>query len=314
MEKQKLETADSPRVSVITLFLNGEAFLAEAIESVIAQTYTNWEFLLADDGSGPAATAIAKEYAARYPGRIRYLEHPNHVNHGMSATRNLGIRHARGELIAFVDADDIWLPSKLADHVDLLDAHPEVGMVCGTTIYWHSWLNGEDQFIPTGHKQDVVVYPPDAALAVFPLGTAAPPSMSDIVLRADLVRQLGGFEERFTGHYESRVFLSKLFLSAPVYFSSTASNKYRQHEASCLQTAIREGKAAQNRLRFLEWLEQYLKLIDNIDPRVVSSLRRELRPYRNPSIHYFISILTKVRNKFRRLVARAGRFIPRKVT
>ena len=314
MEKKQSKAADSLRVSVITLFLNGEAYLAEAIESVIAQTFTNWEFLLVDDGSGPAATAIAKEYAARLPGRIRYLEHPNHENRGMSATRNLGIRHARGELIAFIDADDIWLPSKLAAHVDLLDAHPEVGMVCGTTIYWHSWSGGEDQFVPTGHQQDVVVYPPDAALAVFPLGTAPPPSMSDIVLRADLVRRLGGFEEQFTGHYESRVFLSKLFLSAPVYFCSIASNKYRQHPASCVQTAIREGKHLENRLRFLEWLEQYLKAIDNIDPRVKSSLRRELRPYRSPRFHYFISVLTKVRNRVSRLLDRTGRLISRKAT
>jgi glycosyltransferase involved in cell wall biosynthesis len=124
---------------VITIFLDGEAFLAEAIESVIAQSFKDWELLLVDDGSGRAAATIAKAYAARYPGKIRYLEHPGHINRGMSATRNLGIKHARGEFIAFIDADDFWLPSKLADQVALLDAHPDVGMVCGSAIYWNSW-------------------------------------------------------------------------------------------------------------------------------------------------------------------------------
>ncbi len=263
-----LDTTDNPLVSVTIIFLDGEAFLAEAIESVIAQTYSNWELFLVDDGSGPAATAIAQQYAARHPGRIYYLDHPNHANRGSSAARNLGIQHTRGELLAFLDADDVWLPAKLAQQVALLDAHPEVGMVCGTTIYWRSWSNGLDDVVPTGHRQDVVIYPPDAALALFPLGTAPPVSMSDIVLRATLVRRLGGFEEKFIGHYESRVFQSKILLFAPVYFSSTTTNKYRQHPASCVQTAIREGKHLQNRLRFLEWLEQYLKLIDNVDPRV----------------------------------------------
>ena len=63
-EQQNGQGTYSPRVSIITIFLNGEAFLAQAIESVIAQTYSNWEYLLVDDGSGATATAIAKEYAA----------------------------------------------------------------------------------------------------------------------------------------------------------------------------------------------------------------------------------------------------------
>lgn len=303
---------DAPRVSVITLFLNGESFLAEAIESVIAQNYTDWEFLLVDDGSGPEATAIAKGYACRYPEKIRYLDHPNHENRGMSAARNLGIRHARGELIAFIDSDDIWLPSKLEEHVDLLDQRPEVGLVCGTTIYWYSWSGGEDKVMPTGDRHDVVIQPPEAALVCFPLGPASPPSMSDIVLRADLVKRVGGFEERFTGHYESRVFLSKVFMTTPVYFCGKPSNKYRQHPESCVARAVSDGSHVKNRLAFLEWLEQYLGTIEEVDRRVVLAVRRELFPYRHPHLHYLISIPVKIRNRTRRLVGRAIRFaLPR---
>ena len=168
MEKRNLENTDKPRVSVVMIFFNGEAFLAEAIESVIAQTFTDWEFLLVDDGSAPAATGIAKGYAARYPGKIRYLDHPDHANRGMS--RHSQSRHsdARGEFIAFLDADDIWMPSKLAEHVALLDKHQDVGMVCGATVYWHSWSGGKDRIDQTGHKQDVVIYPPDPVPAIFP--------------------------------------------------------------------------------------------------------------------------------------------------
>ncbi|TKB70433.1 MAG: glycosyltransferase family 2 protein [Nitrospira sp.] len=95
-----------PLISAIIIFLNGEAFMREAIESVFAQTYRNWELLLVDDGSTDQSAEIAKEYAERYAGKVTYLEHPGHWNLGMSAARNLGIKAAKGKYIAFLDCDD----------------------------------------------------------------------------------------------------------------------------------------------------------------------------------------------------------------
>lgn len=312
LKKRKPERKDTPRVSVVTAFLNGDDFLAEAIESVVAQTYDSWELLLVDDGSGPAATAIAKSYAARYPGQIRYLEHPGHINRGATVSRNFGVQHARGEFIAILDGDDAWMPSKLVDHVAVLDAHPQVGMVCGATIYWKSWSNDQDELVPTGHRQDVVIYPPDATLALYPLGRALPPSPSDLVLRADLIRRLGGFEEQFIGDnqlYEDQAFLAKIFLAAPVYFCSAPSFKYRQHATSCVALVNQAGKYHQVRLYFLEWLENYLGTTGKVDPRVSSSLYRALRSYRNPRIHYLLSLPSRVHNRCRRLRDRVGRLV-----
>ena len=68
-----------PRVSVITPFLDNEAFLAQAIESVISETFDDWEYLLVDDGLQPRATSIAKEYVARYPQKIRYLRNTTNI-------------------------------------------------------------------------------------------------------------------------------------------------------------------------------------------------------------------------------------------
>ena len=85
----------SPEISCLTIFLNPGRFFETALESVLAQSFSDWELLLVDDGSTDGSTEIAKEYAARYPERIRYLEHPEHANRGMSASRNLGIRHTR---------------------------------------------------------------------------------------------------------------------------------------------------------------------------------------------------------------------------
>ena len=92
---------DGPLVSVIVIFLDAEAFLDEAIASVLRQTWGNWELLLVDDGSTDASAAIARRHCAEHPGRVRYLHHEGLVNRGMSASRNLGLREAAGELVAF---------------------------------------------------------------------------------------------------------------------------------------------------------------------------------------------------------------------
>jgi glycosyltransferase involved in cell wall biosynthesis len=85
----------SPRVSVICIFLDEERFLREAIDSVVAQDFTDWELLLVDDGSRDASTGIARDYATAMPDKVRCLEHSDHANRGMSAARNLGLAHAR---------------------------------------------------------------------------------------------------------------------------------------------------------------------------------------------------------------------------
>jgi len=123
------------------IFLNAEAFIQEAIQSIFAQTEDRWELLLVDDGSTDRSTVMAQEFAQRHPDKVRYVEHERHQNLGMSASRNLGIANARGNYIAFLDADDVWLPNKLHEQVAALEAHPEAGMVYGPTQYWHSWTN-----------------------------------------------------------------------------------------------------------------------------------------------------------------------------
>ena len=166
---------------------------------MLRQDYDEFELILVDDGSTDSSTGIAKEYAAREPHRVHYVDHPGHANRGMSASRNLGLSKARGELIAFIDADDRWQPAKLREQIAILEAHPDLDAVCGSVNYWSSWSGGEDRLQPTGHVQNTPVAPPEAALALYPLGAAAPPCPSDLMLRKSIVRQVGGFEDSFTG-------------------------------------------------------------------------------------------------------------------
>ena len=122
-----------PLITVIMGVYNGQATLAEAIESIIAQTYTNWEMVICDDGSTDRSYHIAKAYERQYPDRIILLE--NETNQGLNKTLNRCLLAARGELIARQDADDISLPERFRKQVDHLLADPNCAFVsCGEYI------------------------------------------------------------------------------------------------------------------------------------------------------------------------------------
>ncbi len=275
----------APRVSVISIFYNGEAYFAEAIESVLAQDMPDWELLLVDDGSQDGSTAIAAAYVERFPGRIRYLTHPNRCNRGMSATRNLGLSHAQAPFVAFIDADDRWHECKLREQLAIFEQHPRIAAVCGAVNYWRSWIGGQDVIVPTGHALDVVVDPPGASLALYPLGSAAAPCPSDIMLRKGIVERLGGFEEHFTNElqmYEDQGFLAKLYLAAPIYFSSSRWLDYRQHDSSIVAQVKQTGRYEHVRRYFLIWFHDYLLALDDVDPRVAEACRKALQRLDHP--------------------------------
>lgn len=115
------------RVSVVMPVYNGEKYLREAIDSILAQTFTDWEFIIVNEfGSNAAATGILKEYAAK-DARVRVLQ--NQTRLGIAESLNVGIRAGKGEYIARMDGDDISGPERLQKQVEYLDAHPDVGLL-----------------------------------------------------------------------------------------------------------------------------------------------------------------------------------------
>ena len=111
-----------PRVSVITPTFNCAPFLERALQSMVDQTYDDYEIIVVDDGS----TDETPELIERWQGKIIYL---SQSNAGPSAARNLGVARSQGEFIAYLDADDMWYPGKLEQQVAFLDRHQECGLV-----------------------------------------------------------------------------------------------------------------------------------------------------------------------------------------
>jgi glycosyltransferase involved in cell wall biosynthesis len=116
-----------PLVSVILPVYNRETSVARAVESVLAQTCRPLELIVVDDGSTDGTSRVLDQFGAR----ITLLRQPNA---GAYAARNLGLRHARGEFVAFIDSDDVWLPHRLSAQVPLMK-RPEVGLVFGDAIH-----------------------------------------------------------------------------------------------------------------------------------------------------------------------------------
>ncbi len=279
-------------VSVVIIFLNEEKFIQEAIESIFAQTYDNWELLLVDDGSTDRSSEIARHYAMRYPEKVRYLEHDGHENRGMSASRNLGLRSAKGKYISFLDGDDRWVPHKLERQLEILQSYPEAVMVCGPLYVWHSWTGkSEDMFAdhlygvgpnrlhPYGNS---VVEPPKL-LTLFLQDEQFIPS--SILVERQVLESSGGYEDIFRDSYSDAVGLVKVCLRSSVFVSNECWYWYRKHPASSTYKSWLMGQEEAERLFYLKWIEQYFTEQGVKDREVWQALRMRLWPYRHPTLY-----------------------------
>jgi glycosyltransferase involved in cell wall biosynthesis len=279
--------SNNPVVSIVTIFLNAEEFIEEAVESAFTQTYAQWELLLVDDGSTDGSSEIARRYTARNPERVRYLEHAEHANRGMSASRNLGARNARGKYVAFLDADDVWLPQKLEEQVALLNGQPEAAMVYGLSEFWYSWAGdhkeGNDDFLhDLGVPSGTLIQPPTLINHFFFAQDAAIPGPTDVLVRREAIEQVGGFVDEFRGAYEDEVFYAKICLNVPVLAVDTCWDRYRQHPGSSNSVVERAGEEYATRVVFLTWLESYLAEQGVKDSQMLRALRKELWRCRHP--------------------------------
>ena len=258
-------TATLPLVSVIVPIYRAARFIEQTIESVRAQTYPAWELVLVDDGGGDGSAAIAAKHAARDPQRITLLAHPNGANRGASASRNLAISRAQGAYVALLDADDVWLPTKLEDQVRLMESHCNVGMLYGNSLYWYSWTGtaddaSRDRVPDVGLERDTTFDPP-TLLSRCLRGTVVVPCPCSVILRRDALDRAGGFEERFVGpnaSSEDLAFFAKVMLRERVLVSTTVWDRYRRHPDSVYERAKADGLAAPARLFYFKWLEEYL--------------------------------------------------------
>ncbi|RRH92828.1 glycosyltransferase [Mesorhizobium tamadayense] len=249
-------SAAQPRVTAIIVVFNGERYLREAVDSVVGQSFVDWELLVVDDGSTDQSCAIIRGYEQRLPGKVRLLSHHDNRNHGISASRNRGLAEARGAYVAFLDADDTWLPEKLSEQVSIMESDPALGMIYGRTLIWYSWDEAADRadfYYPLGVEPDAR-YEPPVLLELLLQNEVQTPTTCNALMRSSLFATLGGFENSFRLMFEDQTFFAKALAFAPVYVSGRIWAKYRQHAESCSVASARAGADEPARIAFLKWL------------------------------------------------------------
>lgn len=269
------------------IFLDAEKYIAEAIESVVNQNYTDWELLLIDDGSSDKSSDLALRYSKEYEGKIKYLSHERGMNLGMSASRNLGISEARGHYVAFLDSDDVWQPAFLSEYLNILRHNSESKAVIGSTYYWYSWnqeTNNSDFCHPVSeYFGDCTgpTFPPQLLLNFLRAGGAAPVPCSVMVDR-EVLKELGGFENTFKGLYEDQVFFVKLMLNTNIFVTQECLSWYRQHAESICAT---ENRVVEAKVKFLLWLRRYLESKGYKNSELARIVKNQLLETRRPNVY-----------------------------
>lgn len=220
-------TTPRPLVSVVLPAYNVASHVGEAIRSVLAQGYPNLELIVVDDGSKDDTAAVV---ARDFP-QVRLFRKENG---GAATARNRGMREARGEYVAFLDSDDVWLPGKLNAQMAYLLAHPEVGMVCSGFSHW---VADDDGVFPDPALQNPPA-PQNGAIDADCSGWVYHKLLlrnfvwtSTVVMRRSLIEKIGEFDEALRLGQDYDYFL-KAARETEIHRLSGAMALYRHHRGS----------------------------------------------------------------------------------
>jgi glycosyltransferase involved in cell wall biosynthesis len=212
----------NPLVSVIIPVYNGERYLTETLNSVIAQTEQNWEIIAVNDGSSDRSQALLDEAATRDPDRIRVV---SVSNGGVSRARNAGVSVARGTYIAFLDQDDLWMPEKLDRQIGQFRSDGTLGIsFTNESIIDDSGAVLREKVLTfTGKRNRGCVF----RHLVFDNFIA----ISSVMLRRELFLGIGGFDPQYS-LAEDYDFLLKAVKKVPVDYIDVPLLLYREHGES----------------------------------------------------------------------------------
>ena len=202
------------KVSVIIPAYNGERYIGEAIEGILAQTYSDYEIIVVDDGSTDNTCQVIQQYGDR----IKYL---SQTNQGVAASRNLGLTTAQGEYIAFLDQDDLFFPHKLASQVTLLDHNLSLGMA-----------NSGWQIVNERGEEKAAVQPwqqiPNLNLANLIIWK--PVFLGAMLFRHSWLERSGGFDTTLEQTPDVDLVMRLAMMGCSAAWVEQTTVKYRQHE------------------------------------------------------------------------------------
>jgi hypothetical protein len=235
----------TPHITALLNTYNHGPFIEEAVESALRQDLpgADFEVIVVDDGS----TDDTAERVRRFGGRVRYFHKPNG---GQSSAVNFGFAQARGDIVALLDGDDVWLPGKLRCVAEAFERNPRAVMVSHKRLVWEmaSGTCWEDDDLPVLSGQ----HPPTS----LDLLRHAATSTSALAFRTELIRAALPIPEALVLHADSYLIVLSLLI-APVVSLNQALTKYRLHDTNLFHFQAAEPERAQNRLRWMQaWLRE----------------------------------------------------------
>ena len=235
---------DMPAVSIIIPVYNTAGYISEALESVFAQTFTDFEVIVINDGSSD--TDKLEKVLELYLERIVYLKQENR---GPSAARNAGIRRARGEFIAFLDSDDTWLPEYLSKQIKCFASSAELNMV-----YSDTWLYGQS---PLSGKSYFQAFPPKSPANFQNLLNYGSVLTSCVVVRKRVLLEVGLFDEELILLEDIHVWLR---IAHTGLISCNKQILARHRYRPCSLSHVTDGEMTEAQLRVMEKLGTSFKL------------------------------------------------------
>lgn len=263
MDKNPNQNKKHPLVSIIIPFYNREKFLGEAIESVLIQNVSDWELLLIDDGSTDNSVEVVKKYIEEYPEKIYLFSHQDNKNKGASPSRKLGLNHAKGKFISFLDSDDIYLENTLEREIKAFEENTKADAVCGTAECWYSWSdnakkNEKDFIIDLVLETEKLYQPPDLFIHNMKAGGRKSPTNS-MMLKRRFAEKIKMFSETYNVAWEDQIWWAKMTLNGNIYVMDAVLSKYRLHSDSISSIESQNAFEFVSIKIFLEWLNKYLK-------------------------------------------------------
>jgi glycosyltransferase involved in cell wall biosynthesis len=309
----------APRVSVVIPCYNAAALVGETLDSVFSQTFESFEVLVVNDGS-PDTPALEAELA-RFGDRIRYL---HQENRGPGGARNTGIREARGELVAFLDGDDLWEPDHLRVQVDRFDAVPGLDLVYSDALLFGDSPHAGRTFMELSPSAGRVNFESLVTLRCLVI-------TSCVVARREALIAAGLFDERFFHSEDFDLWARMAHRGGRLEFHRAVSARHRIHSASLgasQNSLIRGQMAVSQKLRatlaltereagmldrHVRWCEAHLRLAEGKDHLIAArytearrTLRQAQRVLRTWKLRATLLALGIAPELFRRLLLARG--------
>ena len=253
----------SPAVTILTPAYNSGAYIGETIESVLRQTWPDFEMLVVDDGSTDN-TLEAVRAAARGDSRVKTF---SNAHGGPATARNIGLRHARGRFITLLDSDDVWEPEYLTEQLALLRRHPEVSIVSANVVNRGGVLDGAPFWPITSGIHVLDTHEPierENAVCVFAL------------FRREVVDRVGGFDAAYTGNEDYEFWLRAIDAGFRVLQNRAVLGRYRRRPGSVSSDDVRMLKGIVNVLESARHMRGELASVRPLIDERLAWFREEL--------------------------------------